>query len=197
MVELSVLAHDEQFEPISHLRAQEATWDEAAHNWRLQGGTIVENMAAGAGPGEVRQVEVYQSQITPEAIALYRSGDYVNLLPTSRIKDLIEQRSGHGMVDLQRVMHARFTQWVLNLVLLLLAVGTLLTRDPGRLRAGLMQCVGVTGACMTAIFISQQLAGTPPVTVGTWVQHWPAIMAWLPILVFGPVAVWLLDRIRT
>jgi lipopolysaccharide export system permease protein len=196
LVQLSVIGHDGQFHPVSHLSADRATWDEQARLWRLSGGKIVNDLSSGRRLTP-EPVEIYQSQITPEEIALYRSGDYVDLLPTSRIKELIARRAGYGMVDLQRVMHARFTQWVLNLVLLLLAVGTLLTRDPGRLKLGIMQCVGVTGGCMTAIFLSQQLAGTPPAGSGGWVQHWPAIMAWLPILIFGPVAVWLLDRVRT
>jgi len=47
---------------------------------------------------------------------------------------------------------------------------------------------------MGAIFVSQQLAGHPQ-GGPQWEDTWPAIMAWLPILLFLPVAVLLLDRV--
>jgi hypothetical protein len=80
--------------------------------------------------------------------------------------------------------------------MMLLAVASVLSREPGRTRIGILQCAGLCGACMAAIFISQQVAGTPPAG-SQWVDRWPAIMAWVPILIFGPMAVWLLDRVKT
>jgi hypothetical protein len=53
----------------------------------------------------------------------------------------------------------------------------------------------ITGACLAAVFISHQLAGRPPSPEATW--YWPALMLWMPIFVFGPLAVWLLDRLKT
>jgi hypothetical protein len=43
------------------------------------------------------------------------------------------------------------------------------------------------------------LAATPPNSDpnSSLAWEWPAIMAWVPIIIFGPVAVWLLDRIET
>ena len=44
-------------------------------------------------------------------------------------------------------------------------------------------------------FLSQQLAGSPPKP--SLAAQWPAIMAWVPIFVFGPLSVFLLDRVKT
>jgi len=56
-------------------------------------------------------------------------------------------------------------------------------------------CLALTALCLIVSFLGQQLAGQPP--SGALAPHWPALMAWLPILLFGPVAVFLLDRVET
>jgi hypothetical protein len=94
------------------------------------------------------------------------------------------------------VKHFRFAAWILNTILLLLAIPCLLSREPGHTKTGILYCIVLCGACLASIFLSYQLAGTPP--AGTeWADRWPAIMAWVPILIFGPVAVFLLDRVKT
>jgi lipopolysaccharide export system permease protein len=196
MEQVNVVTHDPEFQPVSLLTADRAEWDAAAGHWRLTNGHVV----GGLLPHEVRTppepVDVYDSHITPDEIALYRSGDYINLLSTARINQLLERPQSYGTTDLLRVKHSRSTQWFLNVILLLLAMGCLLTRDPGRLKTGIMMTAVLVGLCMAAIFVSQQLAGTPQGDP-TWADRWPAILAWAPILIFGPVAVWLLDRVRT
>jgi DMSO reductase anchor subunit len=71
-----------------------------------------------------------------------------------------------------------------------------LTRQPAQLRAAATKCLFLTGACMGLTFLAQQMAGSAPL-IPSWSQHWPALMAWMPVLVFGPIAVWLLDRVET
>jgi hypothetical protein len=54
----------------------------------------------------------------------------------------------------------------------------------------------LVGLAMGAIFITQNMAGLPATTPAL-AQNWPAIMAWLPIFIFAPVAIWLMNAIRT
>ncbi|MGB7160215.1 MAG: LptF/LptG family permease [Tepidisphaeraceae bacterium] len=192
----SVIARDNDLRPLSHTTADEAVWDEGADLWRLTNGKVVEGLQGNERRSAEMAVATYQSNITPEEIALYRSGDYVNLLPTARINQLLNRKDSYGTTDLLRVKHTRFVQWVLNMVLLLLALACLLTRDPSQLKLGIMRCAAVTALCMGAIFLSQQLAGHPQ-GGPEWADTWPAIMAWVPILLFGPAAVFLLDRVNT
>ena len=100
------------------------------------------------------------------------------------LNQLLAREESYGVTDLQRVKHTRFTLPFLNFVLLLLAVACLLTRDPSAIKGNLMRCAMLVGACMTATFLSQQLAGHPQ-GGPQWQVHWPAIMAWLPLLIFG------------
>ncbi len=94
-----------------------------------------------------------------------------------------------------RVKHARFTQWILNIVLLLLAIPCVMTRQPTALKAAATKCLLLTGSCLALSFLAYQMAGQPYKL--EWAAHWPAIMAWLPILIFGPVAVFMLDRVES
>jgi lipopolysaccharide export LptBFGC system permease protein LptF len=196
MQELNVVQHDEQFQPLALLTADRADWDAGTATWRLTNGSLVRGLL----PTETREpgapVAEYKSGITPTEIELYRSSDTIALLSTQRINELLQRPQSYGTTDLLRVKHSRSTQWFLNVILLLLAMGCLLTRDPGRLKTGMMYCVVLSGLCMASIFISQQLAGTPQGDPA-WADRWPAILAWAPILIFGPIAVWLLDRVRT
>jgi lipopolysaccharide export system permease protein len=196
MEAVNVIGHDDQFRPKAMLTAERAEWDVAAATWRLTNGSAVRGLLPTERRTAPEPVTEYHSGITPTEIELYRSSDTINLLSTQRINQLLERPQSYGTTDLLRVKHSRSTQWFLNVILLLLAIGCLLTRDPGRLKVGLMQCVALTGLCLAAIFISQQIAGTPQGDPA-WAARWPAILVWSPILVFGPVAVWLLDRVKT
>ncbi|HEX8523636.1 MAG TPA: LptF/LptG family permease [Tepidisphaeraceae bacterium] len=190
-----VIQRDEEGNAVAHVSADRADWDHANRRWRLTRGTLVTGLQPGS---ELKRTPCpfYESNVTPDEVSLYHSSGYTELLSTPRINQLLARPKSYGMIDLLRVKHARLTQWIVNIVMLLLAVPSVLSRDPGRIRMGIMQCAVLCGACMTAIFISQQVAGTPP--AGTqWMDRWPAIMAWIPILIFGPIAVWLLDRIKT
>ena len=135
-----------------------------------------------------RPCAVYKSNITPEEIALYRSGDWVELLSTSRIDQLIARPGNYGQANLLRVKHWRFVQPFMNVVLLLLAIPCVLTREPGRLKTAATRCLILTGIGMGSMFLSHQLAGSPPAGAD-WAVTWPALMAWMPVLLFGPLAV--------
>ena len=49
---------------------------------------------------------------------------------------------------------------------------------------------------MTAAFASQELAGQAAPNP-MLANQWPALMAWLPIFIFGPISVILLDKVKT
>lgn len=192
---MDVIQRDDRGNAVGHISADRATWEPHSKRWRLTNGVWVTGLEPGAIPKR-RPCEYYQSSVTPDEIALYHSSGYTELLSTSRINQLLARPKSYGVIDLLRVKNARFTQWIVNIVMVLLAVGSVLSREPGRTRIGILQCAGLCGACMAAIFVSQQVAGTPPAG-SQWADRWPAIMAWVPILIFGPVAVWLLDRVKT
>jgi hypothetical protein len=71
-----------------------------------------------------------------------------------------------------------------------------LTREPQALKTAAIKCIFLCGLCMTVAFIGQELARGNPPHPGL-ADKWPALMAWLPIFVFAPLSVLLLDRVKT
>ena len=69
-----------------------------------------------------------------------------------------------------------------------------MTREPGQVKQGIAACAVLCGACLGTIFLCYQLAGTPPAGE-QWADMWPAIMTWMPIFLFFPLAMFLLDRV--
>jgi lipopolysaccharide export system permease protein len=196
MEQVDIVQFDDSFMPVSHIAADRADWDESGAAWRLTNGRITRGLRPGRQHSQPAPFGSYKSSINPEEIALYRSGEFVDLLSRSRIKQLLDRPKSYGTMDLLRVLHSRIAQPMWNIVLLLLAIACIMSREPGRLKAGIFQCVVMCGICMAGIFLTQQLAGTPP-GGPQWADRWPALMAWMPIIVFGPVAIGLLERVKT
>jgi lipopolysaccharide export system permease protein len=195
MEQIDVIQFDERFMPVAHISAQRADWDPRGKQWKLTNGRMVTGLRPGETVTKEKAWPAYRSNITPDEVSLYRSGEYVELLPSARITLLLERPKSYGTIDLQRVKHNRFTQPVLNVLLILLAIPWLMSREPGKIKQGIMFCVMLCGACLGTVFLCYQVAGKPP-SGAQWADRWPAIMSWTPIFIFGPLAVWLLDRMH-
>jgi len=196
MESVSIIQRNHDLLPTGQITADLARWDSERGCWNLKGAVMTMGLAPGGKPTTRPMLEPYYSQsVTPEKIALYRSHDYVQLLSTERINELLAGDVHYNAGFLLRVKHTRFTQPIMNIILLLLAIPCVLTREPGRLKAAATKCLVLTGLCMGSIFLTSMLAQSPP--NAALAEQWPAIVAWVPVFVFGPVAVWLLDHVQT
>ena len=194
MLDIDVLERNDRLLTAAKISAKKAEWDPRASAWRLEQGVRIAQLLPDQRP--VREdVTLWKTSITPQEIDLYRNTDFVELLSTERINELLERPKSFGAANLQRVKHSRFTQPIMNVILLLLAIPCVLTREPGKLKQGATVCLALMGLAMGSIFLCQQIANTPP--NAAIAAQWPAIMAWVPIFVFGPLSVFLLDRIKT
>jgi lipopolysaccharide export system permease protein len=194
MEDLDVLERNEQLMTSAKITASRAEWDARLGAWRLENGTRLSHLLPDERP--VREdLAAWKTSITPQEIDLYRNTDFIELLSTERINALLQREKAFGSAGLLRIKHTRFTQPIMNVILLLLAIPCVLTREPGKLKQGATACLLLMGLAMGSIFVCQQLANTPPTP--QIAAQWPAIMAWVPIFVFGPLSVFLLDRIRT
>jgi lipopolysaccharide export system permease protein len=187
------IERDEQARAVRHISADSAQWDPDRGQWTLTNGLEVRDLLPHQVHTPPKPIEVYPAHVTPTEIALYRSGDYVALLSTRDINQLLQQPRIYRTGDLLRVKHFRWTQLVANVLLLLLAIPCVLTREPGMLKAAAAKTLLITGICMGAIFLCYHIAGSPP-PGEQWTDRWQAMWAWAPIFVFGPLAVFLLDR---
>jgi lipopolysaccharide export LptBFGC system permease protein LptF len=202
MTELDVLllpndnASSEEFALKGHITATRAVYNASSGAWDLDGGHLTTGLSSRAGRRDTKDIAQYKSNITPEEIALFRSGDFVELLATPRINELLQRTQIYGTNDLLRVKHGRFAQLLLNIIMVLLAISSVLIREPGQTKYAVMRCLIMVGLCMAAIFICQSVADRPP-PGPFWADRWAALTAWTPILIFGPLSVFLMDRVKT
>ncbi len=195
MLFVDVLEHNEQDQVVGKIMAERAVYDPGERVWALTNGQRITGLRSDEAPSGPFPIDGWKTNIDPEEIKLYKKSDYVDLLSTDRINQLLDRPESYGKANLLRVKHARFTQPLMNVILLLLAIPCVLTREPGKLKAAATKCLILTGLGMGSIFLAQQIAANPPDL--RFATQWPALMAWVPIFLFGPLAVFLLDRVKT
>lgn len=198
MRDVVIIWRDAEGRALRYMTASVARWEPSPHEeflypgrWRLEGD--VKNMdtpqSNGSEPfvGRVQPLN-YDTTLVPDHIELMLSKRAVDFMPYSKIEKLKEYSPRAAKANLERIMHIRVTQPLMNLIMLLLGIPFLLTRLPGLLIKNIVYCIIVCGICFAGTFICYQLAGT---------VISPLLGAWLPVLVFGPVALVALDSIRT
>ena len=196
MRDMDVIERDDAFLPIGHWLAASAKWDRENHWWELVDGKYVRSNQPGQIASAESNVATYNGSVTPDEIDLYRGSAMVEYLPTNKINQLIARPKSYGRSGLYKIKNLRLTQPFMNIVLLVLAIPAVLTFDPKTLKTAATKCLTLIGLAMSSVFLCQQIAGKPP--LGTmWISLWPALMSWVPIFVFAPVAVLLMDRVRT
>ncbi len=192
-----IFRNPETLDPTSMLIGDEAVWNAKTQSWDLLNARQVFDLIPGQNsPKPDLPQGGYQSNITPDEIALFHSREFVELLPTRKINEILRGPTQYGTIDLQRAKNFRFTQPLVNVILLLLAIPCVLLREPGQLKTSAMKCLFLVGQCMGCVFLAQQLAGQPPLA-SALTPHWPALMAWMPVFLFGPMSIWLLERVKT
>jgi lipopolysaccharide export LptBFGC system permease protein LptF len=191
-----VIERDANLRPTLHVYADEAFWDGRERRWDLRNGFSVPIAPPQEQVTLARATPIawYASPMTPDEIALNLGKDYIQLLPLAKINQLLSLNR-YGTLDLLRAKHLRVAQWLLNVFLLLLAISTVLTREPGRLKAATFKCLLLSGACLGSVFVTYQMAASPPSP--ELLNLWPALMAWVPIFIFGPLSVYLMSRVKT
>ena len=193
---LDVIERDSALHPIEHIYADQAIWNTTLKRWDLIKGFSVpiEAPEKQVKLAKATPREFYKTLMTPEEISLNLGKDYIQLLSLQRINQLLSLNR-YGTLDLLRAKHLRVAQWLLNVFLLLLAISTVLTREPGKLKTSAVKCLVLTGLCIGSVFLTYQMAASPPTPEMT--NLWPALMAWVPIFIFGPLSILLMSHVKS
>jgi lipopolysaccharide export LptBFGC system permease protein LptF len=143
----------------------------------------------GEGPGlgawELTGGRVFvPSDLTPRELALRRHGRWLDLLSSRQLAEMLHSKSPAQREMILMARHVRVAGPINNLIMLLLALPFILSRERN-IKASASLCVLVVGLYLLTIY-GARYVGLPPI----WA-------AWLPILVFGPVAVVMVDSIKT
>lgn len=176
------------------ITADIAKWDPAKRRWDLTNGRHYDLSGDDTASVKPVRIDAYDSQLAPEELILRKMAAWTQFLSTRQLNQLVVQdESRRGLVD--QIKHARFTQPINNMILLLMGISFFMHRLPDSI---LNQAVKALITCALVImlaFAGQHLVGA----VGS-VLHipiHPALPAWVPIFLFGPIAVLLLDNVKT
>lgn len=197
MRRMLVLARDDEGAVREVIEAEQARWQRveghpAGGRWELERGLRRSRVPRGAeaiGPTEhveVQFVRYYDSNLSPRDVQMRQSSQWVRYLSSRQLTEL----AALDLPDagrIRQIRHERFATPVVNVVLLLLGIPFLLKRGPGSIIEDAAKCLTICGLCFVTSVMGQSL--TP--------ASLPALPSWLPIFLFAPLAVVLLDRIKT
>ncbi|MCC6238882.1 MAG: LptF/LptG family permease [Phycisphaerales bacterium] len=193
---LDVLDRTPDGQVVGHLSADQATWEKRDGQWQwlLTNGRYV-RIGSQVGSGEPTTMLALHSTISPEVIALYRKLKVAELLSTHQINQLLSSPQAFGTEELVRVKHTRWAGVLLNIVMLLMSIPAVLTREPRIIGPMAVKCGILVATLMGLVFITNSLAARPPQP--QWLDQWAAFMAFLPIFIFGPISIHLLRQIKS
>ncbi|HEY3243736.1 MAG TPA: LptF/LptG family permease [Phycisphaerae bacterium] len=182
------------------IEADEAIWvpvpgREAGGYWRLERGLRRSRVKSAdkIGPNEDVQTLVapgYQSDLDPDSIQLRLSAQWIKYLSFRQLSQLVSH-SPADAAEIQQIKQARFTTPITSLILLMLGIPFFLNRAPGSVLSDGAKCLVVCGACFLVAFACQHMMRAG---LSGW-MGWLA--AWLPVVLFAPPAVVLIDRVKT
>jgi lipopolysaccharide export LptBFGC system permease protein LptF len=178
------------------VEADEAVWEAAPGHpaggyWRLERGLQRMRVLTGAAIGPSENVDTiartqYESDLDPAAIQLRQSAQWTKYLSFRQLAQLVT-RSPSDAAEIQQIRQARFTTPITGLILLMLGIPFFLNRAPGNVLSDGAKCLVVCGLCFLVSFGCQHL-------IRTGSSAW---LVWLPVMLFAPLAVVRLDRVRT
>ena len=191
----TILRRDRHGRAVEKITAAQAEWDDTRKGWELIDGYSVQQSATdAAGATNVRQIdpepiEFLPSGLDPTTLMLHRNSRMRQLLSLSELTDLMK-RGGKIVptAELERLRHGRFSMMVINVLILAMGLPFFLVRVPVNLLAASVRAAPLCLGAWAGSFIMMQM-GTGSIP--------PALGAWLPTVMYLPVALFMLDRIKT
>ncbi len=166
------------------ITAEVATWNDQRQAWDLVRGGNYNLQQAQIHPTGVSS---YESAIGPAELAYRQSSQWTDFLSLRRIQQLQQDKMG-PQSRLAKVKHSRVTTPIMNVVLLIVGLYAFLHRHPRPILKDATLSLVMSGVCFATTFIA--------VNMVTSDAH-PELPAWLPVIVFGPIAAVLLDSVQT
>jgi lipopolysaccharide export system permease protein len=179
----------------SIITAELAEWDRHEQVWRAQRGLVRQRVPATDQPDPVAAaaslrewpIEVLPISLSPQDLRLRQASSWLEFLSLGELRGL--QRTGGAYLGrVVHLMHVRVTTLGVYVLLLMLGLPLLLRREPRDLAAYAAICLALLLLCFGFTFLCHHIIVY---------ERSPALPAWLPILVFGPVAVLLWDSVKT
>jgi len=176
------------------IMAHKAKWDPRRKGWALAGGrrfSVTDNEETGLFGQHFldrERVDFYPCTLTPEELQLRQTTQWLGFLSTRQL-NLLARRGDVNPDRIAQVKHARFTLPISNMILMLLGMSFFMQRLPESVLTQGAKALSVCAVSFLVTFAGQQLIGSAGLN--------PALPAWVPVFLFGPLAVLLLDNVKT
>ena len=196
-----ILKRDESNHMREVIRADRARWDAERNLWHLEKGFRMNfeahdglvregNLAPASGDLGRLGVTEYPSDLTPKELGLLQATQWTMFVSLPALDKLQQRFAATGTTEFLKVKHKRMTTPFINMILLCLGIPFFLNRErESVIRVG-GHCLLLCNVCYIATFIIQGMDFT---SLGAG----PALAAWIPVLLFGPLAVVMMDGIKT
>ncbi|MBL7132562.1 MAG: LptF/LptG family permease [Phycisphaerae bacterium] len=126
----------------------------------------------------------YPTDLNTEELVSRKHGEWLSFLSTSRISELVDKQRVPDMRRALLIKHIRFADPINNLVMLLLGLPFILSRQRN-IKASAGLCLLMVGAFYAFVHVCRYTGLSP------------TLAAWLPAMLFGPVSVVMLDSVKT
>jgi VanZ family protein len=149
--------------------ARRATYvvDGPLGGWRLEGGQLT-----------------YASDSNPADLTLRQSSDWLSFMSSGELSRLLRTAHLPDPSDAILTRHARFADFFNNLIMLLVSVPFILSRERNIKASALMTVLSV-GVVFAFVYMVRHI------------HMAPSLAAWLPILVFGSLAAAMVAAVKT
>jgi len=132
-----------------------------------------------------RGVLFIPSDMTPDAIVLRQSAEWITYMSTFDLTQLLQfEQHIPGERSAVLTLHSRVANPINNLVMLLLGLPFILSRQ-----RNLKKSVGLNILVVGAFYVFMYAC--------RYIDIAPIWAAWLPVLIFGPLAVLMFDTVKT
>lgn len=177
------------FRVTGRITAKKAIYNPQTQQWDLVDGHYISLQST----TQEQTIASYQAHdLNPLGIPVRIKAENKALLSFRELGELATH-SQRDMVQLTSQKHFRLTDPIINLVMLMVSLPVLVCRDPRSMKSAVMTSFALTGACMIVCFVCKMLATEPLLSN----KAIPDLWAWLPVLVFVPIAVIQLDSMKT
>lgn len=188
-----IVEPDEASRPVALITADEATYDPAARRWRLERGVRTSltdtSRETGLGAGAAPQpIDSFAYGLTPDELLMRGRSQWADMIGWTELNTLARAPNLPNRPVIEMSRHTRLAQPLLQIVLLLLTVPWFLQREPTNVLAAGGKALVASAALFLVAFVAQGFS--LDVTLAP-------LLAWLPILIFGPIAMLLVANVRT
>lgn len=177
------------WEVTGRISAEKAVYNTETQSWDLTNGQIMEKGSqTGAKP-----IASYASSITPKDIPVMRRAQHIDMLSSHQLAVLSARKTKiKDLAQLYSQMHFRITDPIISLVMLMVSLPILVCRDPKSMKSAIMISFATTSGCFITVFVCKMFA-----VEAVFDRIMPEFWAWLPVLIFAPIAVVEIESMKT